>query len=50
MTAKKSKDNNEEGNQVKNPDTADLNILGLLGMMTLGIVGIRFTMKHRKFN
>lgn len=39
--------NNEE---IKNPETSDINVIALISLIALGTVGLGYTVKKRKFN
>ena len=42
--------NKEEAETVTNPDTADINLIVLLSILTISVGGLAYTLKKRKFN
>ena len=46
----KTKELLQEGEEVKNPETSDINVIALISLITLGTIGLGYTVKKRKFN
>lgn len=46
----KTKELPEEKEKVKNPETSDINVIVLISLITLGTIGLGYTVKKKKFN
>ena len=43
-------DKSDTTNEVTGPETADINVVGIVGLIALATVGFGYTIKKRRFN
>lgn len=46
----KTKELPQKIEEIKNPETSDINVIALISLITLGTIGLGYTVKKRKFN